>query len=188
MCQRSLYTIFFYYVSLLHRLYGFRLQELFLLVSAGNAFMAEQFIYCAVYYFLCASPLHRVYGSKLFRKYSYSFRRAYSLFANKHINIFNDETLFLTEINFSYHTALCFLFRYQIFSIWSCHQRDTKIVRPFMDEGVGGLAWSLYKCAALWRAVYGTFGTERPLGTIREEKGISSRFRVSISSRYDLSC
>ena len=25
------------------------------------------------------------------------------------------------------------------------------------------------------------------LGTIREKKGISSRFRVSISSRYDLS-
>ena len=51
-----------------------------------------------------------------------------------------------------------------------------------------GLAWSLYKCAALWRAVYGPSSIERPLGTIREEKGISSRFRVSISSQYDLSC
>ena len=50
-----------------------------------------------------------------------------------------------------------------------------------------GLAWSLYKCSALWRAVYGLSATERPLGTIREEKGISSWFRVSISSRYDLS-
>ena len=37
---------------------------------------------------------------------------------------------------------------------------------------------SLYKCAAF----------ERPLGTIREDKGISSRSRVSFSSRYDLSC
>ena len=32
-----------------------------------------------------------------------------------------------------------------------------------------GLAWSLYKCSALWRAVYGLSATERPLGTIREE-------------------
>ena len=32
------------------------------------------------------------------------------------------------------------------------------------------LAWSLYKRAAFWRIVYGR-ATERPLGTIREEKG-----------------
>ena len=32
-----------------------------------------------------------------------------------------------------------------------------------------GLAWSLYKCAALWRTVYGPSATERPLATIREE-------------------
>ena len=32
-----------------------------------------------------------------------------------------------------------------------------------------GLDWSLYKCSALWRAVYGLSATERPLGTIREE-------------------
>ena len=43
------------------------------------------------------------------------------------------------------------------------------------------LARSLGKCAALWRAVYAPFATYRPLGTIRKEKGISSRFRVSIS-------
>ena len=36
-------------------------------------------------------------------------------------------------------------------------------------------AWSLYKCATLWRAVYGLSATKRPLGTIREEKGIYSR-------------
>ena len=42
------------------------------------------------------------------------------------------------------------------------------------------LAWLLYKCAALWKAVYGPSATERPQGTIREEKGISSRFRGSI--------
>ena len=40
-----------------------------------------------------------------------------------------------------------------------------------------GLPWSLYKCAALWRAVYGSSATKSPLGTIREEKGIC--FRVS---------
>ena len=34
-----------------------------------------------------------------------------------------------------------------------------------------GLAWSLYKCAALWRAVYGPSGTERPFGNSNEEKG-----------------
>ena len=47
---------------------------------------------------------------------------------------------------------------------------------------------TLYKCAALWRAVYGPSATERPLRTIREEKGILPQFRGSISSRYDLSC
>ena len=46
------------------------------------------------------------------------------------------------------------------------------------------LAWSLYKGAPLWMAVYGPSATERPLRAIREEKGISSHF----SSRYDLSC
>ena len=31
------------------------------------------------------------------------------------------------------------------------------------------LAWSLYKCAALWRTASGPSATERPLGTIREK-------------------
>ena len=51
-----------------------------------------------------------------------------------------------------------------------------------------GLAWSLYKCEALWRAVCDHFATERPLGTVPEENRISSLFQVSISFRYDLSC
>ena len=42
-----------------------------------------------------------------------------------------------------------------------------------------GLASLQYKSAALWRAVYGPFATERPLGAIREEMGISSRFQFS---------
>ena len=37
----------------------------------------------------------------------------------------------------------------------------------------------------LWRAVY-TSATDRPLGTVREEKGIFPPFQVSISSGYDL--
>ena len=45
-----------------------------------------------------------------------------------------------------------------------------------------GLAWSLYKHAGLWRAVYGLSATKRPLGTIHEEKGICSRLWVCISS------
>ena len=45
----------------------------------------------------------------------------------------------------------------------------------------------IYKCAALWGAVYGDSGTKIPLGTIRKEKGNSSRFRVSASSRFDRS-
>ena len=49
------------------------------------------------------------------------------------------------------------------------------------------LAWSLYKSAALWSAAYGPSAAKRPLGTIREEVGMSSCFQVSISSRYDLS-
>ena len=51
-----------------------------------------------------------------------------------------------------------------------------------------GLAWSLYKCAALWKAVLWSFRNWKTPWNIREDKGISSRFRVSISSRYDLSC
>ena len=46
----------------------------------------------------------------------------------------------------------------------------------------------VYICMPFGSAVYSPFAAERPLGTIREEKGISSRFRVSISLRYDLSC
>ena len=53
---------------------------------------------------------------------------------------------------------------------------------------VSRLAWSLYKCVASLRAAYGRSATERPLGTIHEEQGISPWFRVStISLRYDLS-
>ena len=46
------------------------------------------------------------------------------------------------------------------------------------------LAWSLYKCAPLWRTVCGPSVT----GAIRKDKDFFSPFRVSISSRYDLSC
>ena len=38
---------------------------------------------------------------------------------------------------------------------------------------ISGLAWSLYKCVALRRTVYGTYATKTPLETIHEEKGIS---------------
>ena len=58
----------------------------------------------------------------------------------------------------------------------------------FSARSPSRLAWSLYECAALWRAVHGLSATERPLGTIREERGIFSRFRVSVSSQYELSC
>ena len=49
------------------------------------------------------------------------------------------------------------------------------------------------KCVALWRAFYGAFATERPLGPIREEKRISSLCCDPFLSqwdmtRYDLSC
>ena len=43
------------------------------------------------------------------------------------------------------------------------------------------IAWLLYNCAALWRAIYGPSVTERPLRTIHEKKGISCLFQVSIS-------
>ena len=39
---------------------------------------------------------------------------------------------------------------------------------------------AVYKCVVLWRAVCHDSATERPLGTICEEKGISSRLQVSI--------
>ena len=44
------------------------------------------------------------------------------------------------------------------------------------------LAWLLYKCVVIWRAVDGASATKRPLGNIRKEMGISSQFEVSISS------
>ena len=34
---------------------------------------------------------------------------------------------------------------------------------------ISGLAWSLYKCAGLWLAVFGATTTGRPLGTIRND-------------------
>ena len=57
----------------------------------------------------------------------------------------------------------------------------------FFIVPTNGLAWSLYNCAVLW-AVGGSSANERPLGTIHEEKGNSSRLPISISSGYDLSC
>ena len=36
----------------------------------------------------------------------------------------------------------------------------------FSAGSPSALAWSLYKCAVLWRAVYGSSATERLLGTI----------------------
>ena len=60
-------------------------------------------------------------------------------------------------------------------------------VRVFAGTALG-LAWSLYKCAALWSAVYYPSATEESIGTICEEKGIFSWFGVYILSRYDLSC
>ena len=50
------------------------------------------------------------------------------------------------------------------------------------------IVFALYKCAALWRAVYGAPATKIHLGPIHKEKGAESQFRVAISSRYDLSC
>ena len=51
---------------------------------------------------------------------------------------------------------------------------------------MSGLAWSLYRCAALWKVVYDSYAIVRTLGTILEGKGISSWFLVSISSHYGL--
>ena len=71
---------------------------------------------------------------------------------------------------------------YAIYRLWS---RLTFLAtkREFAGSrlrwiSMSGLAWSLYKCAALWRAVYDLSAPKRRLGTIREEKGISSQFRV----------
>ena len=56
-----------------------------------------------------------------------------------------------------------------------------------------GLCWipkrvALVAMQMLCMVVYGPSATERPLGSVREENGISALFQVSISSRYDLSC
>ena len=51
-----------------------------------------------------------------------------------------------------------------------------------------GLAWLLYKCVALCRAVYGASATERPFRTLHKENGISSQYQASsISLRLRLS-
>ena len=57
------------------------------------------------------------------------------------------------------------------------HNRVCRSESPLGPHN-SALAWSLYKYAALWRAVSGPSATERSLGSIREEKGISARFRL----------
>ena len=44
-----------------------------------------------------------------------------------------------------------------------------------------GLAWSLHKCAVLWRTVYGPSATDRPPWNYLLIEGNSSRYRVSIA-------
>ena len=46
---------------------------------------------------------------------------------------------------------------------------------------ISRLAWSLYKCAALWRTVYGPSATKKSLRNVREMKGMFPWFWVSIS-------
>ena len=46
----------------------------------------------------------------------------------------------------------------------------------------------VFQGVPLWMDVLGPSATEKSLGTIRVEKGISFKFRVSISLWYDLSC
>ena len=53
--------------------------------------------------------------------------------------------------------------------------------REFADSSlrwipINGLAWSLKKCTTIGRTVCGASATKILLGTIREEKGISSQF------------
>ena len=43
-----------------------------------------------------------------------------------------------------------------------------------------GLGWSLYKCVASWKAVYGPSASGRPLGTIIEEKEVPGFYLVAI--------
>ena len=43
-----------------------------------------------------------------------------------------------------------------------------------------GLAWSLYKCAALWKTAYGPSATERPLGTILDFFPVTGFYLVAI--------
>ena len=59
-------------------------------------------------------------------------------------------------------------------------------VRVFAGSLIKGLGWSLHKHVVYGRDVYGPSATERPFGTVREEKEIYSQFQVSISLRYDL--
>ena len=55
----------------------------------------------------------------------------------------------------------------------SCHHVSSLFGGIF----ISGFARSLYKCAALLRAVQGPCATERPLGTIHEEKASGFLFR-----------
>ena len=57
---------------------------------------------------------------------------------------------------------------YQL-SHWSIATFGNANVYSRGSESPSGLAWLLYKCSALWRAVYSPSATERPLGTILEE-------------------
>ena len=48
------------------------------------------------------------------------------------------------------------------------------------------LAFPLYKCAAFMEALFGAFATEKYIGTFREEKGISSRLRLTTVNHLNM--
>ena len=72
---------------------------------------------------------------------------------------------------------------------WHCSYYDAWLLSVSSQVQVSAESYNrlLYKIAAFRRDINGTSTTERPFGTNREEKRISSFLQVSISSRYDLS-
>ena len=78
-------------------------------------------------------------------------------------------TLDLSLVVIQRNLSLCFGCIFRKYGPPSTHKNhdddDVDKIAFRIAYSTSGLVWSQYKCAALWRAVYGPSSTERPLGT-----------------------
>ena len=103
-----------------------------------------------------------------------------------HMSLYSDP-----GCNFRIKRGVWYLIHVIVFGCrWQFHDYTRRVIfaSSHRFQIQDGLAWLLYKCAALLRTLCGLSETARPLEPFCEERGISSQFRVSTPFRYDLSC